>query len=142
LIRKIDLWLLAAAPVVFLLCWCRHQSYYSLNLLATVASAFLLLLSSCTAFIGLFLQQGDVCFFRQPIFWLSSGIWYYSIGDILFFSTWEYNKKMIYRGLFDTIFLSAEYLFSLTMIACFICLFNQDPRLTGSKDRRTTGGRR
>jgi predicted membrane channel-forming protein YqfA (hemolysin III family) len=123
-IRRFNGWLLAAMPVLFCVFW-RKGSFYELNLMATVAFAFLLLLSSCAAFIDQLLGQGNVSLPRQPLFWLSSGILAYSVGAIVYYATWEYSKKMILFYPFTAILISTEYVINIGVIACFICLYLQ-----------------
>jgi len=122
--RKFNVWLLGAMPVLFCVFWWKG-SFYELNLMATVAFDFLLLLSACAAFVDQLLQQGDAHFLRQPLFWLSMAIFFYSVGSIINYATWEYSKKMILENLFDTVFLSAEYIFNIGIAGCFICLYLQ-----------------
>ncbi|MDO6432608.1 hypothetical protein Q4E93_18525 [Flavitalea sp. BT771] len=123
-VRRFDAWLLGAMPLVCCIFWWKG-SFYELNLMATVAFAFLLLLSACAAFVDLLLEQGYGHLLWQPLFWLSSTILVYSVGSIFYYSTWEYSKKMILDYLFSLLFVSTEYAINLGIIACFICLYLQ-----------------
>ena len=127
-VRRFDVWLMTAMPVVLCVFWW-NWSFYELNLMATVAFAFLLLLSACAAFIDQLLGQGNTHFLRQPLFWLSSAILFYSVGSIIYYATWEYSKKMILYYPSAAVFLSTEYIFNIGVIACFICLYMQKDRL-------------
>jgi hypothetical protein len=121
-IRRFHAWLLVAMPVALCVFWWK-SSFYELNLMATVACAFLLLLSACAAFVDQLLEQGDTSLLRQPLFWLSSAILFYSVGSIIYYSTWEYSKKMILFYPSAAIFISTEYIINIGVIACFICLW-------------------
>jgi len=121
MVKRFNAWLLGVMPVVLCVFWWKG-SFYELNLLAAVAFAFLLLLASCGAFVDQLLEHGNTHFFRQPLFWLSAAIMSYSVGSIIYCATWEYSKKMIMYFSIAAIFLSAEYLINIGMIACFICL--------------------
>ena len=123
-VRRFDAWLLAALPVVLCVFWWKG-SFYELNLMATVAYGFLLLLSACAAFIDQLLGQEDAPSLRQPLFWLSSAILFYGVGSVIYFATWEYSKKMILYLPFQAVYLSAEYIFNIGVIGCFICLYMQ-----------------
>ena len=121
-VRRFNGWLLTAMPVVLCVFWWKG-SFYELNLMVTVAFAFLLLLAACAAFVDQLLGQGNASLLRQPLFWLSSAILFYSVGSIIFYATWEFSKKMILYIPFYTVYLSAEYIFNIGVIACFICLW-------------------
>jgi hypothetical protein len=120
-VRRFNAWLLGMLPVVLCIFWWKW-SFYELNLMASVALAFLLLLSACAAFVDQLLGQGNAHFLRQPLFWLSSAILLYSIGSIIYYASWEYSKKMIMYYTIAAVFLSAEYFINIGVIACFICL--------------------
>ena len=120
---RIDGWLLAVLPVVIGVSWARGAPLDIINIGATVACDFLLLLVACAALIDQLLRTDDVRFTRQPLFWLASGLFFYSVGFIIFFTTFEYSKKMIMWGLFKSIYFFSGYLLNVGIIGCFICLY-------------------
>jgi len=123
-VKRFNAWLLAAMPVVLCVFWWKG-SVYELNLMATVAFDFLLLLSACAAFVDQLLGQGNTHFLRQPLFWLSSATLFYSVGSVIFYATWEYSKKMILYFSFFAVYFSAEWIFNIGITGCFICLYLQ-----------------
>jgi hypothetical protein len=128
--------LLAAFPVVTAICWLRGAPLESINLWAGVGFDFLLLLSVCMAFVDLLLRTDNMHFIRQPLFWLASGLFFYSVESIIGNSTWEYSKKMILFGLYKFIYFSGDYLMDVGIIGCFICIYLEGRRKTPEVDLR------
>jgi len=122
-IARINRWLLAAFPVVTAVCWLTGAPLNSLNLWAIVGFDFLVLVSACLAFVDQLLRMDNSHFIRQPIFWLASGLFFYSVQSIIGYATWEYFKKMIYFRLYTFIFFSGEYLLDVGIIGCWVCIY-------------------
>jgi hypothetical protein len=116
-------WLLAALPLLILLCWIRGASLYSINIWAWIGYDFLLLLAACLTFVDLLLRTDNTFFLRQPLFWLASGIFFYSVETIIVGASWEYTMKMIMYTFFKIIYYSSDYLMDVGIIGCFICLY-------------------
>jgi len=122
-VRRFNKWLLAALPLVTVICWSRGTPLDMVNIWAVVCLNFLLLLSVCLAFVDQMLRMDDTHFIRQPIFWLASGLFFYSVTSIIEFATWEYIKKMLLFGLYTFIAFAGEYLQAVGIIGCFICIY-------------------
>lgn len=128
MVRKMNKWLLAALPLMTLICWSKGGPLDMINTRAVVCFDFLLLLSVCLAFVDQLLQMDDTHFIRQPIFWLALGLFFYSVESIIEFATWEFIKKMLLMGLYRFIGFSGEYLLGLGIIGCFICIYLKEAR--------------
>ena len=57
------------------------------------------------------------------MFWLASGLFFYSVESIIGFATWEFSKKMILFTLYTIIAFSGDYLLDVGIIGCFICIY-------------------
>jgi len=123
MVRRVNKWLLAALPLVTVICWSGGAPLDMMNTWAVVCFDFLLLVSACLAFVDQMLRIDDAHFVRQPIFWLASGLFFYSVGSIIEFATWEYIKKMLLIGLYRFIAFSGENLLDAGIIGCFVCIY-------------------
>lgn len=123
LVRRINKFLLAAFPLVTAICWLRGAPLESINLWAIVSFDFLILVSVCLAFVDMLQRWDNIHFIRQPMFWLASGLFFYSVESIIGFATWEYSKKMILFTLYTIIVFSGDYLLDAGIIGCFICIY-------------------
>lgn len=123
-VARVNKWLLILLPVVGALCWARGgASLEDINIFALVGFDFLVLLSVCMAFVDLLLRTDSVHFVRQPMFWLASGLFFYSIECIIGYSVYEYSKKMILFWMYKLILFSADYLTDMGVVGCFICIY-------------------
>lgn len=122
-VRRGNKWLLIASPLVTAICWSGGASLFSVNTWALVSFDFLVLLSVCLAFVDQLLRMDHSHFIRQPMFWLASGLFFYSVETIVAYASWEYTKKMILFGLYVFITFSGDYLLDAGIIGCFVCIY-------------------
>jgi len=138
-VRRISKWLLAAFPLVTAISWLRGAPFEIINMWATVGFDFLLLISVCLTFVDLLLEMDNMHFIRQPMFWLASGLFFYSVESIIGSISWEYSKKMILFGLYTFIAFSGDYLLDAGIIGCFICIYLERRVLKKPRDLAAPG---
>ena len=125
LIKRLDLLLLIALPLLVIMAYWLSPVFYSLNSIQNIGCMFLLLLSSCGALVDLLLDKSSLPLFQRPVFWLAAGMLLYAICMILYFLTWEYSKKMILYRLFYMIYFGGGCFFNLGIIGCVIFVHRQ-----------------
>lgn len=122
-VRRGNKWLLIVFPLLTAASWLRGAPLVIINTWALVCFDFLVLLSVCLTFVDLLVRTDNMHFIRQPMFWLASGLFFYSVETIVGYAFWEYSKKMILFGLYMFIFFSGDYLQDAGIIGCFVCIY-------------------
>jgi hypothetical protein len=132
MVRRVNKRLLIVFPLATLACWLPGTPLNTINIPAVLCFDFLLLLAVCMAFVDLMLRTDDFHFIRQPMFWLASGLFFYSVENIIMDSTFEYTKKMVLFALYKFVAFSGDYLLDAGIIGCFICIYLE--RRTNKRD--------
>lgn len=134
-IKRLNLLLMGAVPPLLLVAYLLSPVFFSLNIIASTGCWFLLLLSSCGAYVDLLLDKESLSLFRHPLFWLAGGGVLYAISMIIYYITWEYSKKMIFYRFFYFDYFGGICLLNLSIIACFVCVYRQKARMARSATR-------
>lgn len=100
-----------------------HRNFFILNNYTATAMVFLLFLSSAAYYVDSMLNNIPIVIYKQPPFWIVSGLFFFCVIFIVRFSLWkfivqipEYKKILGYTNIVANTFLYGG------LIGCFICL--------------------
>lgn len=122
-VRRYQGWLLALLPVLLLASWLKAPFFFEINIVALQSCDLLLLLSACGAITDVVLDIEHGTLLRQPLFWLACGALIYSADFVVFYSAFEYHKKMLFTDFFNALYFSSYNLFFIGIAGCFVCAY-------------------
>lgn len=127
-IKRINIGLMLTIIPLLLVGYTLYPEFFWFNKPVTIGCLFLILLSSCLAYIDLLLDKIEFRLPAHPMFWLAGGMLLYSISSILCFMSFDLQEKMILYWFFYYDYYCGQCVINLGILLSFILIYLQSSR--------------